>query len=54
MEPLHKDHDRAAFACGEVALDGYIRQSAGQDMRRRVAVVYVLVDAAAPQTIAGF
>lgn len=54
IEPLNTSHDRATFSCGEATLDRYIRQSAGQDMRRRVTVVYVLVDAAAPRTIAGF
>ncbi len=54
IEPLNTDHDRTAFASGEAAIDRYFRQSAGQDMRRSVAVVYVLVDIATPQTIAGF
>ena len=54
IEPLNTDHDRTAFACGEAALDRYLQQSAGQDMRRSVAVVYVLVETAAPHTIAGF
>jgi len=54
IEPLNADHDRTAFACGVEALERYIQHSAGQDMRRSVAVVYVLVETATPQTIAGF
>ena len=53
LELLGSQHDRATFSCGVAALDRYLREQAGQDMRRRVAVVYVLVerDTAA---IAGF
>jgi GNAT superfamily N-acetyltransferase len=41
VELLAAHHDRAAFACGEAALDRYIREQATQDMRRRVAQVFV-------------
>jgi len=42
VEPLSAHHDRAAFSCGVDALDRYVRQQAGQDMRRHIAAVYVL------------
>lgn len=40
--PLDQAHDRAAFACGTLPLDTYLQKQARQDMRRRVAVTYVL------------
>ena len=42
VEPLGKQHDRSAFSCGVDALDRYLREQAGQDVRRRVAVTFVL------------
>jgi predicted GNAT family N-acyltransferase len=42
VEPLVKAHRRAAFACGNVALDRYIREQARREQDRRVARVYVL------------
>jgi GNAT superfamily N-acetyltransferase len=44
LEPLGRRHPRAAFSCGVEPLDRYFREQAGQDMRRRAAVVYVLVE----------
>lgn len=43
IEPLGRIHNRASFTCGEEALDRYLREQAGQDVRRRVAAVFVLV-----------
>ena len=43
FEPLGAQHDRAAFSCGEEALDRYLRQQARQDMVKNVAQVFVLV-----------
>ncbi|MGH2460374.1 MAG: GNAT family N-acetyltransferase [Chloroflexota bacterium] len=43
-EPLGPRHDRQAFSCGVEPLDRYLRQQAGQEQRRNVAVPYVLVD----------
>jgi ribosomal protein S18 acetylase RimI-like enzyme len=39
--PLGPDHGRAGFSCGEPALDFYLQRQASQDMRRRVAQVFV-------------
>jgi GNAT superfamily N-acetyltransferase len=47
IEPLGSTHDRAAFSCGEQALDDYIRQQASQDVKRGVSRVFVAVEAAA-------
>jgi GNAT superfamily N-acetyltransferase len=41
IEPLGRHHDRAAFSCGNPSLDLYLRRQAGQDVRRRVARVFV-------------
>ncbi len=44
IEPLGKSHDRAAFSCGQPTLDTYLKEAAGQDMRKRTAIAYVLTD----------
>lgn len=44
--PLSGHHDRASFTCGVAPLDRYIRQQASQDVRRRIATCFVIVEAA--------
>ena len=46
VEPLNGSHDRTAFACGEEALDRYLRTQATQDIRRRVATCFVAIEVA--------
>ena len=41
IEPLDKRHDRAAFSCGIPELDRYLARQAGQDVRRRIARVFI-------------
>ncbi len=41
IEPLGKRHDRAVFSCGLPELDRYLARQAGQDIRRRIARVFV-------------
>jgi len=53
IEPLGSRHDRAAFSCGEPALDAYLQRQASQDIRRRVAQVFVAVGDT-PEKIAGY
>jgi ribosomal protein S18 acetylase RimI-like enzyme len=53
-ELLGKRHDRTAFTCGVLELDEYLRQRASQDMRRRVAAVFVMVPEDDPSRIAGY
>jgi ribosomal protein S18 acetylase RimI-like enzyme len=53
IEPLGSHHDRALFSCGEPALDAYLQRQASQDVRRRVAQVFVAVGDA-PERIAGY
>jgi ribosomal protein S18 acetylase RimI-like enzyme len=43
IEPLGPHHDRASFSCGEPTLDHYLQRQASQDIRRRVAQVFVLI-----------
>jgi GNAT superfamily N-acetyltransferase len=52
-EALGPHHARAAFRCGEPALDTYIRERASQDVRRRAAQVFV-ANGKAPGEIAGY
>lgn len=52
IEPMEPGHDRAAFCCGTPELDNYLRQQAGQDLKRGLAAVFVMtIDG---QTVAGF
>lgn len=53
-EPLAAHHDRASFQCGIPGLDAYLQTQANQDIRRKVAAVYVLVDRSTPAVIAGY
>lgn len=38
---LGPEHDKASFSCGVAALDRYLAEQAGQDVRRRSALCYV-------------
>jgi ribosomal protein S18 acetylase RimI-like enzyme len=53
-ERLAKHHDRGTFHCGVRELDEYLRQRAGQDIRRRVAAVFVMVPEDESGRIAGY
>jgi hypothetical protein len=44
VELLSREHDQSEFACGRLELDAYIRERAGQDMKRHLATAFVLVD----------
>ena len=52
IEPLGARHDRAAFSCGVAALDLYLQNQAGQDLKKRAAVPFVLTNDG--RTIAGY
>ena len=47
-------HDREGFACGEPALDAYLRQQAAQHHRDGISTTHVLVDDADPARILGY
>ena len=52
IEPLGTKHDRAAFSCGNKELDSYLQTQAGQDLKKRAAVPFVITPD--HRTIAGF
>jgi predicted GNAT family N-acyltransferase len=53
IEPFDKKkHDRTAFSCEHDALTTYIKQQAGQDVKKSVAAVFVLTRDG--RTIAGY
>lgn len=53
FEPLDKKkHDRAAFSCEHEALNRYLKEQASQEIKKRVAAVYVLTPDG--RTIAGY
>jgi GNAT superfamily N-acetyltransferase len=53
-EPLAGHHGRESFQCGVPELDFYLQTQATQDVRRKVAAVYVLVNRTEPGTVAGY
>lgn len=52
FEVLGDGHDRAAFACGDNALDRYFQAQVTQDIRRRVANCFVVVEIATARVAA--
>lgn len=52
IEPLAAKHNRAAFSCGVGALDNYLHNQAGQDLKKRAAVPFVLTNDG--KTVAGY
>ena len=46
-------HDRSRFSCGTEALDVYLRNQAGQDVRRGVTTCYLAVETATGE-VAGY
>lgn len=45
IDPLDsRRHIRSDFCCGRDSLDNYIRKQASQDIKRRIATVFVLID----------
>jgi len=41
---LQRGHRRDEFDCGIVSLNNYLQRQAGQDMRKRLAVCFVLLN----------
>lgn len=52
FEPLGNQHDRDQFSCGKESLDNDLRRQARQDVKKRVAVAFVLTSDG--KTIAGY
>ena len=44
FEALPPHHDRAAFSCGNPAIDAYLRNLARQDEKRNLARVFVMAE----------
>ncbi len=51
---LDRRHRRDSFTCGEPTLDRYLKEQAGQDIRRRVNAVLVMTETTAPETVLGY
>ncbi len=47
-----KRHNRSVFSCGNDSLDKYIHKSASQDLKKKVATVFVLIDSPSTDIIA--
>ena len=43
-EPLDSRHRKADFSCGKELLDLYLHKQAGQDIKRKLAACFVVVD----------
>jgi GNAT superfamily N-acetyltransferase len=41
---LDSGKDKKSFGCGKTSLDHYIHEQAGQDIRRKLAVCFILID----------
>ncbi|XTI73152.1 GNAT family N-acetyltransferase [Acidithiobacillus sp. AC3] len=54
IRPLDDEADTSGFACGEAALDEYLRHYARQDIKRGVARVFVASSLEASRVLAGF
>jgi GNAT superfamily N-acetyltransferase len=54
IELLRNGHNRANFSCGNATLDRYLKEQAGQDLRRRCATPFVLVSERGDTTILGY
>ena len=54
VEGLREHHDRANFSCGNPSLDRYLKEQAGQDLRRGCASPFVLVPASGSSLILGY
>jgi len=52
LKPLEGE-DRAAFQCGDEAIDQYFHERASRNMREKLAAVFILVSRANPETIIG-
>src|ERR1700731_1222371 len=54
IETLRNDHDRSDFSCGNVSLDRYLKEQAGQDLRRACAYCFVLAPKRGDTSILGY
>lgn len=53
-EPIGKSHDRAAFDCGDLALNEFLRQHARQNHEKGAAKTFLAISDADGKSIMGF
>jgi GNAT superfamily N-acetyltransferase len=54
IETLRTHHDREEFSCGNASLDRYLKEQAGQDLRRACATPFVLVPEREDTSVLGY
>ena len=54
IAPLDATHDKAGFHCGIKTLDRYLQRQAHQDVKRRIARVFVATPPDRPRKIIGY
>jgi predicted N-acetyltransferase YhbS len=54
IEPLGKEHDRAAFSCGNGSLGSYLKTQASQDARRHAAAPFVALVSGGGRAVVGY
>ena len=42
--PLDSSYNKNKFSCGKIALDNYLHKQAGQDIKRKLSVCFILPD----------
>ncbi len=51
---LGEEHDRGNFTCGVESLDRYLKNQAGQDVRRKANAVFILSEIGESARILGY
>src|SRR5438309_8913779 len=54
IEILGNGHNRADFSCGNATLDRYLKEQAGQDLRRACATPFILASKPGETAILGY
>jgi len=54
ITPLHKQHNRKNFDCGEPILNQYLHQYANQDIKRHVSRIFVATPSDLPEQVIGY
>ncbi|WP_434717207.1 GNAT family N-acetyltransferase (plasmid) [Paraburkholderia sp. A2RO-4L] len=54
IRPLENDDDRSTFDCGVESLNVWLKQTAGQNERKRFTRTYVMVHPDDPKTVIGY
>jgi len=54
IELLRSDHNREDFSCGNASLDRYLKEQAGQDLRRACATPFVLAPNRGDTSVLGY